>query len=137
MDGNTKRVARETAKVLQDYLTYQAARTIILQLAETNPPESLRVRRILAGDSFQDSEASLERLLQNHKELALRILTVRENLAETALDGLKQAVSDNIRESNLRTRCQILERLTRSESPSSDLGTDANTDSPAEESDTE
>lgn len=132
MDGNTKRVARETAKVLQDYLTYQAARTIILQLAETNPPESLRVRRILAGDNFQDSDASLERLLQNHKELALRILTVREHLAEAALEDMNQRVLDNIRESNLQTRCQILERLTRSESPPSEAG-----DRPPEDPDRE
>lgn len=130
MDGNTKRVARETAKVLQDYLTYQAARTIILQLAETNPPESLRVRRILAGDNFRNSDASLERLLQDHKELALRILTVREHLAEVALEGMNERVMDGIRESNLRTRCQILERLTRSESPSSEAG-----DRPPEEPD--
>ena len=120
MDGNAKRVARETAKVLQDYLTYQAARTIILQLAETNPPESLRVRRILADDSFKDSDASLERLLQSHKELALRILTVREHLAEVALEDMQERVLSTIRQANLKTRCEILERLTRSESPSSE-----------------
>lgn len=120
MDGNAKRVARETAKVLQDYLTYQAARTIILQLAETNPPESARVRRILTDDNFKDSDASLERLLQNHKELALRILTVREHLAEVALEDINERVLANIRQANLKTRCEILERLTRSESPPSE-----------------
>lgn len=130
MDGNAKRVARETAKVLQDYLTYQAARTIILQLAETNPPESARVRRILAGDSFKDSDASLERLLQDHKELALRILTVREHLAKVALVDMNERVLANIRQANLKTRCEILERLTRSESPPSEAS-----DRPSEDSD--
>jgi len=130
MDGNAKRVARETAKVLQDYLTYQAARTIILQLAETNPPESARVRRLLTGDSFKDSDASLERLLQDHKELALRILTVREHLAKVALVDMNERVLANIRQANLKTRCEILERLTRSESPPSEAS-----DRPSEDSD--
>ncbi|MDJ0563387.1 MAG: chaperonin family protein RbcX, partial [Microcystis sp. M49629_WE12] len=32
-----KKVVQDTAKVLQSYLTYQAVRTIIDQLSETNP----------------------------------------------------------------------------------------------------
>jgi len=33
-----KQVARDTAKTLISYLTYQAVRTVLAQLSKTNPP---------------------------------------------------------------------------------------------------
>lgn len=114
MDAN--RVAHETAKVLQDYLTYQAVRAVIDQLSETNPPQAIWLRRFSGGNKLQNGEAYLQELMQERKDLVLRILTVREHLAEAVLDRLPAMVRAGMREANLQTRCQILERLTQSQS---------------------
>ena len=36
-----KQVAKDTAKVLASYLTYQSMRMVVVQLSETNPPLAL------------------------------------------------------------------------------------------------
>ncbi|AFZ50429.1 RuBisCO chaperone RbcX [Dactylococcopsis salina] len=110
---NSKRVAQETAKVLQDYLTYQAVRTILDQLSETNPTQALWLRQFSQQHSLQNSEAYLEALMAERKDLVMRIMTVREDLAERVLDFLPEMVRSGMEESNLYYRCQILERLTQ------------------------
>ncbi|MBO9999682.1 MAG: chaperonin family protein RbcX [Cyanobacteria bacterium SID2] len=108
-----KKVANDTAKVLQSYLTYQAVRTIIDQLTETNPSQAIWLRQQSAENRIQDGEAFLQSLMQDNKELVLRILTVREHLAEAVLDFLPEMVRSNIGKSNTDCRRQILERLTQ------------------------
>ena len=119
-----KKVAQDTAKVLQSYLTYQAVRTIIDQMSETNPTQAIWLRQYSSNNKIQDGEAYLEGLMLEHKELVLRIMTVREHLAQEVLDFLPEMVSAGIQESNLKCRRQLLERLTQSQSSPSPAASD-------------
>ena len=123
-----KKVAQDTAKVLQSYLTYQAVRTIINQLRETNPTQAIWLSQYSDRTKVQDSEAYLEGLMLENKELVLRIMTVRQHLAEQVLEFLPEMVRTGIEESNLERRRQLLERLTQSQAPISTSITD-NSDS--------
>jgi hypothetical protein len=109
-----KQVAAETAKVLQSYLTYQAVKTIIAQLSETNPPMALWLTEYSSGNKIQDGEAYIEGLMLDHKDLVMRILEVRKYLAEQVLDFLPDMVRQNLETSGLDNRRQLLERLTQS-----------------------
>jgi hypothetical protein len=117
----TKRVAQATAQVLQSYLTYQALRTIQNELSETNPPQAIWLSHYASSHNLQDGEAFLEELLGVDKELVLRILKVREYLAETVLDFLPALVKDGIARANTEHRRRLLERLTQT-LPESPLG---------------
>jgi hypothetical protein len=114
-----RKIAEDTAKVLQSYLTYQAVRTIVDQLSETNPTLAIWLRQYTSNHDIQNGEAYLEGLMLQNKELLLRILTVREHLAETVLDFLPGMVRNNINEANVEHRRHLLERLTQSQSPDS------------------
>lgn len=109
---NPKSVAQETVKTLQNYLTYQAVREIVSQLAQTNPPQASWLSRYSAG-KVQDSEAYLQGLMLEQKELVLRILTVRDDIADQIADFLPQMLRTAIAESNTNYRRQVLERLTQ------------------------
>lgn len=121
-----KQVAKETAKVLQSYLTYQAVKVIINQLTETNPPLAIWLSNYSDRTSVQDSETYLNRLLGENKELVLRILTVREDLAEQVLEFLPEMVKTSIFQCNIEHRRHLLERLTQT--PSSSLKDEINTE---------
>jgi hypothetical protein len=108
-----KQVAQATAKVLQSYLTYQAVLTIRNELAETNPPQAIWLGQYAATHNLQDGEAFIEGLLADNKELVLRILTVREYLAEEVLDFLPGMVRSNLSQANVEHRRHLLERLTQ------------------------
>lgn len=115
-----KQIAVETAKVLQSYLTYQAVKTIIAQLSETNPPLAHWLTEYSSGNKVQDGEAYLQGLMLEHKDVVMRILEVREHLAEQVLEFLPEMVRQNLQESSLSNRRQLLERLTQSLPPESD-----------------
>jgi O-methyltransferase involved in polyketide biosynthesis len=110
-----KRIAQDTAKVLQSYLTYQAVRTIIDQLAETNPTQAIWLSQYSSTQKIQDGEAYLEELMSENKELVLRIMTVREHLAQEILEFLPEMVQTGIAQANMEHRRQLLERLTQSQ----------------------
>lgn len=111
-----KQIAKDTAKVLQSYLTFQAVKVIINQLTETNPPLAIWLNNYSDRASVQDSENYLNKLLGENKELVLRILTVREDLAEQVLEFLPEMVKTNIIQSNIQHRRHLLERLTQTQS---------------------
>jgi len=111
-----KQIAKDTAKVLQSYLTFQAVKVIINQLTETNPPLAIWLNNYSDRTSVQDSENYLNKLLGENKELVLRILTVREDLAEQVLEFLPEMVKTNIIQSNIQHRRHLLERLTQTQS---------------------
>jgi len=113
---DSKHIARQTAKALQNYLTYQAVKLIANQLMETNPGESIWLRQYSAG-KLEDGEAYIQGLMLERKDLVLRILTVRESLAETILDFLPAMVKTNINNANIEHRRQLLERLTQTQLP--------------------
>ncbi|MBZ8180710.1 MAG: chaperonin family protein RbcX [Oscillatoria sp. PMC 1051.18] len=124
-----KKIARDTAKIVQSYLTYQAVMTIIDQLSETNPSQAIWLRQYSSRTNIQDGEAYLQGLMQDRKDLVLRILTVREHIAEQVLDFLPEMVLTGIQEANVKNRRELLERLTQSEPEISDPELDIN-DSP-------
>lgn len=107
------RISRDTARTLVNYLTYQAVCVIRDQLAETNPAGAYRLQVFSADFSFQDGEAYLAALLNHDRELALRVMTVREHLAEHILDYLPEMTIAQIRNANTNHRRTLLERLTR------------------------
>ncbi|MEB3177880.1 MAG: chaperonin family protein RbcX [Nostocaceae cyanobacterium] len=110
---NIKKIAKDAAKTLQSYLTYQAMHTVLLQLGETNPPLALWLHRFSSKDKIQDGEAYLESLFREQPELALRIMTVREHLAEEVAEFLPEMVRTGIQQANIEHRRQHLERITQ------------------------
>jgi hypothetical protein len=118
---DSKQVVKQTARVVQNYLTYQAVCIIIDQLTETNPPLAIRFRQYSSGYNFQEAETYLQELMQENKELALRVMTVREDLAERVLEFLPPMVSANINQDNMEHRRQLLERITYSPTYATDI----------------
>ena len=110
-----KDIARSTAEVVQNYLTFKAVQLVIAQLAETNPQESIWLRQYSSGGILRDAEAYLQGIMSEPrgKELALRIMTVRANIAEQTLEFLPEIVSAGIEKDNLVHRRYLLERLTQ------------------------
>ncbi len=121
---DVKHVAKETAKTLISYLTYQAVRTVISQLDETDPPRSLWLQRFTTKERVQDGEIYLQELFQEKQDLAFRILTVREHLADQVADYLPEMLRTGIQKANLQQRCQQLERMTQVASPCPEPTTD-------------
>jgi hypothetical protein len=115
-----KQIAQETANTLRSYLTYQAVRLISQQLRETNPGQAIWLGDFSKNHPVQDSDSYLEAMMTENKELVLRILTVRETLAETVLEFLPEMVSSQIQESNGIHRRALLERLTQVDLASTD-----------------
>jgi hypothetical protein len=108
-----KQVAKDTAKVLSSYLTYQALQTILAQLGETDPPQALWLRSFSSRNSVQDGEAYIQALLQERQELAFRIMTVRQHMAEEVADFLPEMIRTRIQQSNMEHQRQHLERITQ------------------------
>lgn len=108
-----KRVAKDTAQVLISYLTFQAAKLVVTQLYETNPGLGIWLSEFSSTDRVQDGELYLEALMQENRELALRLLTVREHLAEEVVEFLPEMVKTGIQASNVGHRRQLLERMTQ------------------------
>jgi hypothetical protein len=109
---NLKQIVKDTAKTLQSYLTYQALRTVLVQLDETNPPLAFWLQNFSAG-KVQDGEAYIELLFQEKPDLALRIMTVREHIAAEVSDFLPEMVRTGIQQANMQQRRQHLERITQ------------------------
>lgn len=133
-----KRVAKDTAQVLISYLTFQAAKLVVTQLYETNPGLGIWLSEFSSTDRVQDGELYLKALMQENRELALRLLTVREHLAEEVVEFLPEMVKTGIQASNVGHRRQLLERMTQIsplESTSNDnmLGLEFEVDTDVEE----
>jgi hypothetical protein len=127
---HTKHVAKATVKMLQSYLTYQAVLRIQAELREMNPPQAIWLNQYAASHNIQDGEAFLSELLNENKELVLRILAVREDIAESVLDFLPEMTRSSISQSNMDHRRHLLERLTQTAvtNPSALEGTNLESD---------
>ena len=110
-----KQIAKDTAKTLSSFLTYQAVRTVLGQISETNPPLALWLHRFSATEKIQDGEAYLKSLFQEKPELALRVMTVREHIAQEVVDFLPEMILTGIQQANMEHRKQHLERITHLE----------------------
>ncbi len=108
-----KQIAKDTAKMLQSYLTYQAVRTVSAQINETNPYVAAWLHRFSTKERIQNGEAYIEQLFLEKPELALRIMTVRQHLAEEMTEFLPEMVSTGIIQANMEHRRQHLERITQ------------------------
>ncbi|BAY82989.1 chaperonin family protein RbcX [Calothrix parasitica NIES-267] len=108
-----KRIAKDTAKMLQSYLTYQAVRTVSAQINETNPYVAAWLHRFSTKERIQDGELYIQQLFLEKPELALRIMTVRQHLAEEMTEFLPEMVSTGIVQANMEHRRQHLERITQ------------------------
>ncbi len=109
---NLKQIAKDTANTLQRYLTYQALKTVLAQLDETNPPLKFWLHNFSA-DKIQDGESYIEQLFREKPDLALRIMTVREHIAEEITEFLPEMVRTGIQQANMEQRRQHLERITQ------------------------
>jgi len=116
-----KDIARNTAEVVQNYLTFKAVQLVIAQLAETNPQESIWLREYSSGGKLRDAETYIQEIMSEPrgKELAMRIMTVRADIAEKILEFLPEIVTAGIEKSNLVHRRYLLERLTQTSSEAS------------------
>lgn len=108
-----KRIAKDTAKTLTSYLTYQAVRIVMGQLRETNLPRSYWFNEFATRDKLQDGEAFIAALMQEQADLALRVMTVRQHLAEEVTEFLPEMVLTSIQQANIEHRKQHLERMTQ------------------------
>ena len=125
-----KDIAKDTAKVVQNFLTYKAVQLVIAQLAETNPRESILLRRYSSGGKLREAETYIEEIMSEPrgKELALRIMTVRDSIAEQTLEFLPEMVASGIKQDNLVHRRHLLERLTQSPAETTKLDTSETTE---------
>jgi hypothetical protein len=107
-----KQIAKDTVKTLSSYLTYQAVRMVLTQLGETNPPLAFWLHNFSA-DKIQDGESYIQSLFQEKPDLALRIMTVREHIANEVSDFLPEMIRTGIQQANTEHRRQHLERMTQ------------------------
>jgi hypothetical protein len=107
-----KQSAKDTAKVITSYLTFQAVKTVLNQLKETNPADAYWLNTFSTREVLQDGEAYLKALLTEKADLAMRIMTVRQRLAEDICEFLPEMVMTSIQQANVEHRRQHLERVT-------------------------
>lgn len=108
-----KQSAKDAARVLTSYVTYQAVTTVLNQLKETNPAHAYWLNAFSTKEALQDGETYLNRLLQENAELAMRIMTVRQHIAEAICEFLPEMVVTGIQQANMEHRRQHLERITQ------------------------
>ncbi|WP_017327365.1 chaperonin family protein RbcX [Synechococcus sp. PCC 7336] len=108
-----KHIAKKTAEVIISYLTYQAMRTVREQLREVHPVKAVWLGQFSSQGKLQDGEAYLEELVAEDREIALRIMTVRQHLADEIVEFLPEMVSLGIQQANMDRRRRLLERMTQ------------------------
>lgn len=108
-----KQIAKDTTKTLVSYLTYQALKTVLAQLDETDPKRAYWLHQFSSREKIQDGEAYLKALFQEKQDLAFRILTVREHLANELAEYLPEMLRSHMQQANMDQRRQQLERMTQ------------------------
>ena len=112
---DVKQVAKNTVKTVISYLTYEAVKTVFAQLDETDPPRAYWLHQFSSREKIQNGEVYLEALFQESPDLAFRILTVREALAQEIVEFLPEMILTGVQQSNMNQRRQQLERMTQME----------------------
>lgn len=108
-----KRIAKDTSTVLTSYLTFQAVKTVMNQIRETNPPLAYWFNAFSTKEALQDGEAYLAALMKENAELAIRIMTVRQHIADEICEYLPEMVITGIQQANMEHRRLHLEHLTQ------------------------
>ena len=119
-----KRITKDTAKTLTSYITYQAVRVVMGQLRETDVPRSYWFNEFATRDKLQDGEKFLTDLMQEQADLALRVMIVRQHIAEEINEYLPEMLLTGIQQANIEHRKRHLERITQMSSDQLS-GTDA------------
>jgi RbcX protein len=108
-----KQIAKDTTKTLISYLTYRAVRVVYEQLDETEPKRAYWLHQFASRESIKDGEVFLRALFNERQELAFRVLTVRETLAEEIADFLPEMLQTTMQQLNTEHRKEQLERMTK------------------------
>lgn len=108
-----KKIANDTTKTLVSYLTYQAVKVVYGQLDETEPKRAYWLHQFASSESITDGDRFIEKLFRERPDLAFRVLTVREALADSLADFLPDMLRQQMSQSNLKQRSQQLERMTQ------------------------
>jgi len=111
-----KRIAKDTSKVLMSYITFQAVKTVMNQLREMDPPAAYWLNAFSTKEALQDGEVYLSALLEERADLAIRIMTVRQHIAEGICEFLPEMLTSGIQQANMEHRRIHLERITQMES---------------------
>lgn len=106
-----KRSTKSTAKMLINFLTFEAVKTIAEQLEETDRLKALWFNQFSTRERLQNGELYIKDLFQVHQEMAFRVMTVREHLANEILDFLPEMTRTGIQQSNMQLRRQHFERI--------------------------
>lgn len=108
-----KQIAKDTGKTLTSYLTYQAVRVVMHQLRELDPPRGYWFNAFITSHDLQDGEAFLTALLEEQADLAIRVMTVRQHLADEIAEYLPEMLVTGIQQANMEHRRAHLERITQ------------------------
>jgi hypothetical protein len=108
-----KQIANDTTQTLISYLTYRAVRVVYEQLDETDPKRAYWLHQFASRESIKDGELFMEKLFRERQDLAFRILTVRESLAEELADFLPGMLRSRMTSANMKQRSEQLERMTQ------------------------
>ena len=106
-----KRSTKSTAKMLVNFLTFEAVKTIAEQLEETDKLKALWFNQFSTRERLQNGELYIKDLFAVHQEMAFRVMTVREHLANEILDFLPELTRTSIQESNMQLRRQHFEKI--------------------------
>lgn len=110
---DTKEIAKDTAKTLSSYLTYQAVRVVMLQLRELDPPRGYWFNAFINSHDLQDGEAFITALLEERAELGIRVMTLRQHIADEIAEFLPEMLTTGIQQANMNHRRTHLERITQ------------------------
>lgn len=132
-----KQVAKNTVKTVISYLTYEAVRVVLAQLHQTDPPRAYWLHQFSSRDKIQDGEAYLQALFQERQDLAFRILTVREALAQEIAEFLPEMIVSGIQQANMNQRRHQLERMTQIDLKSISQSDEPNVSGDSDESSSE
>ena len=92
-------------------MTFEAVKTIAEQLEETDRLKALWFNQFSTRERLQNGELYIKDLFAVHQEMAFRVMTVREHLANEILDFLPELTLTSIQESNMQLRRQHFEKI--------------------------
>ena len=106
-----KRSTKSTAKMLINFLTFEAVKTIAEQLEETDRLKALWFNQFSTRERLQNGELYIKDLFGVNQEMAFRVMTVREHLANEILDFIPEMARTGIQQSNMQLRRQHFEHI--------------------------
>jgi hypothetical protein len=106
-----KRSTKSTANMLINFLTFEAVKTIGEQLQETDKLKALWFNQFSTRERLQNGELYIKDLFAVNQEMAFRVMTVREHLANEILDFLPEMTRTGIQQSNMQLRRQHFEHI--------------------------